>query len=104
MSTIKITDATFENETKTGVCIIDFYADWCGPCKAIAPVLEKLSKEFEGKIKIFKLNVDENQVTASEFGIRSIPTLVAFKDGKKIEVKVGGMPEAQLKTWINSLL
>ena len=102
--TLKITDANFLEVIKEGITIVDFYADWCGPCKAIAPVLEKLSKEFEGKVKICKINVDENQVFASEFGIRSIPTLISFKEGKKAEIKVGGMPEAQLKAWINSLV
>jgi thioredoxin 1 len=70
----------------------------------IAPILEKLSKEFEGKVKIFKINVDENQVIASEFGIRSIPTLIAFKEGKKVDIKMGALPETQLKGWINSLI
>ena len=99
-----ITDSNFKKETQTGVCIVDFYADWCGPCKMIAPTLEKLSKEFEGKVKIFKINVDENQVIASEFGIRSIPTLIAFKEGKKVDIKMGAVPETQLKAWINSLI
>jgi thioredoxin 1 len=70
----------------------------------IAPVLEKLSKEFDGKVKIFKINVDQNQLIASKFGIRSIPTLIAFKDGKKVDIKMGAIPEAQLKAWINSLV
>jgi thioredoxin 1 len=99
-----ITDETFDAEIKQGVCLVDFYADWCGPCRMIAPVLEKLSKEFDGKVKIFKINVDQNQLIASKFGIRSIPTLIAFKDGKKVDIKMGAIPEAQLKAWINSLV
>ena len=99
--TIKITDATFENEIKHGVTLVDFYADWCGPCKAIAPTLEKLSKEFEGKIKIGKINVDENQAIPSSLGIMSIPTLILYKDGKMIEKKVGGLSESAFKEWFN---
>ena len=104
MSIINITDATFQNEIKNGISIVDFYADWCGPCKAVTPILDKLSREFMGKIKVLKLNIDENQEVAGNFGIRSIPTFIAFKDGVKIETKVGGMSEAQFKNWFNSLL
>ena len=104
MSIINITDATFEEEVKKGISIVDFYADWCGPCKAVSPILERLSKEFLGKVKILKLNIDENQEVASKFGIRSIPTFISFKDGVKIEIKVGGMSEAQFKAWFNSLI
>lgn len=101
---IKITDATFGNEIKSGVTIVDFWAEWCGPCRAIAPLLEELSKKYEGKVKICKLNVDENQDVPTTFGIRSIPTLIAFKDGVKIDVKIGGMPKPVFEDWINSLL
>ena len=99
--TIKITDANFENEIKHGVTLVDFYADWCGPCKAIAPILEKLSKDFAGKVKIGKINVDENQTVPSSLGIMSIPTLILYKDGKMIEKKVGAPSESALKDWIN---
>ena len=104
MSIISITDATFKEEIKQGISIVDFYADWCGPCKAVSPILERLAKEFAGKVKILKLNIDENQEIASEFGIRSIPTFISFKDGIKTETKVGGMSDAQFKAWFNSLL
>ena len=104
MSISNITDSTFESETKTGISIIDFYADWCGPCKAMYPILSKVAKEFDGQIKVYKLNVEENQNVASEFGIRSIPTLIAIKDGARLETKTGGMKESQLKTWFNSLV
>jgi thioredoxin 1 len=100
---IKITDANFDEEAKSGIVIIDFWAEWCGPCRAIAPIFEKLAVEFEGKVKFGKINVDENQAIPTEFGIMSIPTFIAFKDGKQIEKKVGGMAEAAFKTWINSL-
>ena len=104
MPIIKITDASFESEVKNGISIVDFYADWCGPCKAVSPILDRLSNEFAGKIKILKLNIDENQEVAGNFGIRSIPTFIAFKDGVRLETKVGGMSEAQFKSWFNSLI
>ena len=106
MSTIKVTDATFEEEVlKSNIpVVVDFWAEWCGPCRAIAPVLEELSKEFSGKVKIVKLNVDENQNYASQYGIRSIPTLIAFKNGELVNQVMGGRPKPEFVKWLNSLL
>jgi thioredoxin 1 len=100
-----ISDSEFENEVlkHEGLVVVDFYADWCGPCKMIAPVLETLATQMLGKVKICKINVDENQEIPSKFGIRSIPTLIAFKNGSHIETKVGGMPKPQLEQWLTNL-
>ncbi len=85
-------------------CLIDFYADWCGPCKMIAPVLEELSKEYEGKIDIFKINTEEQQELAGAFGIRSIPSLLFIPKEGKPQMAMGALPKDQLKSTIDSIL
>ena len=85
-------------------CIIDFYADWCGPCKMIAPVLEEIAEEYEGKIKVAKLNIDENSGTPPKYGIRGIPTLMLFKGGNVEATKVGALSKSQLTAFIDSNL
>ncbi|MFN5589185.1 MAG: thioredoxin [Holosporales bacterium] len=102
MSTVKVTDATFEQEVlqDKGAVLVDFWAEWCGPCKAIGPVLEELSAQFAGKIKIAKVNIDENPNTPNKFRIRSIPTLVLFKNGQPVSTKVGSLPKAALAQWL----
>ncbi len=84
--------------------IVDFYADWCGPCKMVAPIFEKLSKDFEGKIRFFKLNVDNNEEISSDYTVMSIPTLLIFKDGKEVDRIVGAQGEDQLKKRLQSCL
>ena len=81
--------------------LVDFWAPWCGPCKMIAPALEDISKELNGKVKIAKLNIDENPELAAKFGVRSIPTLMIFKDGEVADMKVGAAPKTALSHWIN---
>jgi thioredoxin 1 len=100
-----IKDADFKTEVLESnvVTIVDFYADWCGPCKQIAPLLEAIQNNLGDKIKIVKINVDENQEYGSKFGVRSIPTLIAFKDGEKIDTKIGSLTKVTLDAWVNSL-
>lgn len=102
MATVKVTDATFKNEVEgaTGPVVVDFWAEWCGPCKMIGPSLEEIAEEMKGQVTIAKLNVDENPGVAGSFGIRSIPTLLLFKNGKKVDQKVGAAPKGELKKWI----
>ena len=106
MSTIKTSDATFEADVLKShePVVVDFWAEWCGPCKMIGPSLEEISKEMHGKVKITKLNVDENPEVAGKLGIRSIPTLMIFKDGKLASQKVGAAPKGELVKWINSAI
>ncbi len=102
--TSAVTDATFKTdvlESGTPV-VVDFWAEWCGPCRMIAPALEEISKELEGKVKIVKLNVDENPGVAGQLGIRSIPTLMLFKQGKLAAQMVGAKPKGELSRWISS--
>jgi thioredoxin 1 len=98
-----VTDANFEQEVlkSSEPVLVDFWAEWCGPCKAIAPVLDELSTELEGKVKIVKLNVDENPATMTQYGVRSIPTMILFKNGEAADMKVGaGTPKAGLAKWL----
>ena len=103
MATVPVTDATFDEEVRNSdvPVIVDFWAEWCGPCKQIGPALEELAVEYEGKLKIAKVNVDENPNSPAMFGVRGIPTLFMFKNGEVISNKVGAAPKAMLKSWID---
>jgi len=96
---LAVTDANFEQEVEKhdGLAIVDFWATWCGPCRMIAPILEQLSTEYEGKVKVTKLDVDANIKTGSRFNVRSIPTLLFFKDGKVVDQIVGAVPKTHIE-------
>ncbi len=105
ISTIK--DASFDEEVlqaDSSSVLVDFWAEWCGPCKMIAPILEELAPKYLGKIKIVKLNVDENPNTPAKYGVRGIPTLILFKDGKALETKVGALSKSQLEAFLDGHL
>jgi thioredoxin len=100
-----VSEATFGQEVlnSSEPVLVDFWAEWCGPCRAIAPVLEELSTELAGKVKIVKLNVDENPGLAAQYGVRSIPTMILFKGGEAADMKIGaGTPKAGLTKWLES--
>jgi thioredoxin 1 len=101
-ATKTITDANFEAEVLKAAqpVLVDFWATWCSPCKMIGPVLEEIAGELQGKLTIGKVNVDENPSTPGKYGIRSIPTLMMFKNGQVVATKVGAMPKTALQTWI----
>ena len=105
MAVGKVSDATFESEVlkATGAVVVDFWAEWCGPCRMIAPALEEISGSLGSKVKIVKLNVDENPSTTVKYGVRSIPTMILYKDGEAVDMKIGaGTPKAGLSKWLSS--
>ncbi len=99
-----VTDSTFDPEVLKSELpvLVDYWAEWCGPCKAIAPMLEEIAKDYGGKIKIAKLNVDENSATATKYGIRGIPTLMLFKAGDVAAQKIGALSKSQLTAFLDS--
>ncbi|NLC69861.1 MAG: thioredoxin TrxA [Desulfuromonadaceae bacterium] len=103
---LQLSDGNFESEVlKSSVpVLVDFWASWCGPCKAIAPMIDEIAAEYQGKIKVGKVNVDDNQATPSTYGVRGIPTLILFKDGEIVDQVVGAVPKNQLKNLIDKAL
>jgi thioredoxin 1 len=104
MAVSKVSDANFDAEVlkATGPVVVDFWAEWCGPCRMIGPALEEIAGTLGGKVKIVKLNVDENPATASKYGIMSIPTLMIFKNGELASRQVGAAPKQKLEQWITT--
>ncbi len=102
MATVAASDTTFETEVLNSPIpvVVDFWAEWCGPCRMIGPALEELSNEMAGRVKIVKVNVDENPVSPSQLGVRGIPALFVFKDGQVVANKAGAAPKAALQAWI----
>jgi len=103
MAAVKVDNSNFQAEVldSTQPVVVDFWAEWCGPCKMIGPSLEEISNELAGKVKVAKLNIDENPELAAKFGVRSIPTLAMFKDGEVADIKVGAAPKTALSAWIS---
>lgn len=106
MPVVTVTDGSFEREVQNSATpvLVDFWAEWCGPCKQIAPALEELSKEFEGRLTVAKVNIDENPNSPTELGVRGIPALFIFKDGGPVSNMVGVRSKASLKNWIESTI
>lgn len=103
---LEFTDAQFDADVlkSDGPVLVDFWATWCAPCKAIAPVLDQLAEEYDGKVKIGKVNVDENPATPGQYGVRGIPTMILFKDGQVVDQLVGAVPKNQIETLLQKAL
>jgi len=106
MPTCKVTDQDFEKEVLKAEIpvLVDFWAAWCGPCRIIAPIIDEIAEELEGKVKVCKMNVDENPVTPGKYGIRAIPTLIIFKNGEPVEVIVGAVSKSSILNVLNKVL
>jgi len=106
MTTKPVSDDTFEAEVlkAKGAVLVDFWAEWCGPCKIIAPALEEIAKEMDGRVTVAKVNIDDNPITPQKYGVRGIPTLMLFRDGQVAATKVGALAKTQLQAWVESVL
>jgi thioredoxin 1 len=106
MSTTKTSDQQFDDDVlqAAGPVLVDFWAEWCGPCKTIAPALEEIASEMNGRVTVAKMNIDENPKTPQKYGVRGIPTLMLFKDGAVAATKVGAASKSQLSEWVESVI
>ncbi|MGI8748622.1 MAG: thioredoxin [Deinococcus sp.] len=104
MKPMELTDNNFKGEIEQGLTLVDFWAPWCGPCRMIAPVVEEIASQYEGKVKVGKLNVDDNQQVAMQFKVMSIPTLILFKDGQPVEGVVGAQPKRAFEALLDKHL
>ncbi|MGD9899879.1 MAG: thioredoxin [Calditrichaceae bacterium] len=106
MKPVTVTDATFQKEVMESIVpvIVDFWAPWCAPCRMIAPILEEIASEYEGKVKVVKLNTDDNTATAMKFGIMSIPTMIVFRNGEALDKIIGAVPKKQITDKLNYYL
>ena len=102
MATVAVTDANFEAEVRNSPVpvVVDFWAEWCGPCKQIGPALEQIADELAGKVTVAKVNIDDSPMTPSKLGVKGIPTLMLFKDGQMTSMKVGAMPKGKIVEWL----
>ena len=106
MSISHVTDASFEEDVlkAEGPVLVDFWAEWCGPCKQIAPTLEDIAKDYDGRVRVVKVDIDSNPQTPSKYGVRGIPTIMMFKGGEVAAMKVGALPKSKLYAWVDGSL
>jgi thioredoxin 1 len=101
-NTVAVTDDTFKTDVldAPGPVLVDFWAEWCGPCRSIAPALEQIGADLKGRLTVAKVDIDSNPMTPTTYGVRGIPTMILFKDGKQVATQVGALPASQLKAWV----